>query len=247
MKDAPLFVGIAGHQSAASRTDEWLTPPAIINALGGAESFDFDPCSPINRPWPTARTHYTEHDNGLMLAWRGRVWLNPPYSSTVLGKWLARMAHHNEGVSLIFARTETEAFFRNVWEKASAVLFIEGRLNFHYVDGRRAKANAGAPSVLCAYGRTDADILASCDIEGQFVPLRLPRFVIASGLDRTWLELVSDWLGKQSGPVALADLYRQFANHPKSKTNRNVDAKIRQVLQRGPFRRVALGVWALEV
>jgi hypothetical protein len=246
MRDAPLFAGIGGHQSANSRTDEWLTPPEVINALGGANSFDLDPCSPVTRPWPTARRHYTELDNGLMQAWHGRVWLNPPYSSTVIGKWLARMAHHNEGVSLIFARTETDAFFRHVWDKASAVLFMRGRINFHYVDGRRAAANAGAPSVLCAYGTTNADILATCGIDGQFVPLRLPRFVIAAGIDRTWLEIISEWLGEQSGPVALADLYRQFANHPKARSNRNVDAKIRQVLQRGPFRRVTAGVWALE-
>lgn len=247
MKDAPLFAGIGGHQSANSRTDEWLTPPGVINALGGSDSFDLDPCSPNNRPWPTARQHYTEINNGLMQSWHGRVWLNPPYSSTVIGTWLARMADHNQGISLIFARTETDAFFRHVWNRASAVLFLRGRLNFHYVDGRQAKANAGAPSVLCAYGNDDADVLAKCGIDGQFVPLRLPRLFIASGLDRTWLEVVSEWLGKQSGPVALADLYRQFASHPKSKNNRNVDAKIRQVLQHGPFRRVAAGLWELNI
>jgi hypothetical protein len=36
--------------------DEWLTPPEIIKSLG---EFDLDPCSPINRPWDTAKNHYT--------------------------------------------------------------------------------------------------------------------------------------------------------------------------------------------
>ena len=36
--------------------DEWLTPPDIIKALG---EFDLDPSSPINRPWETAKKHYT--------------------------------------------------------------------------------------------------------------------------------------------------------------------------------------------
>lgn len=112
MTSAPLFSGIGGHQSARSRTDEWLTPPEVIAALGGADSFDLDPCSPIERPWPTARRHLTIVDNGLIQPWDGRVWLNPPYSTSVIGQWLARLADHNRGVALIFARTETDAFFR---------------------------------------------------------------------------------------------------------------------------------------
>lgn len=139
MTSAPLFAGIGGHQSARSRTDEWLTPPEVIAALGGADSFDLDPCSPIDRPWPTARRHLTIVDNGLIQPWDGRVFLNPPYSTSVIGQWLARMADHNRGIALIFARTETDAFFRNVWERASALLFMRGRINFHLVDGRRAR------------------------------------------------------------------------------------------------------------
>lgn len=56
--------------------DEWLTPPSILKALG---DFDLDPCSPINRPWDTAKKHYTIEDNGLNKKWEGRVWCNPPY------------------------------------------------------------------------------------------------------------------------------------------------------------------------
>ena len=49
--------GIGGHHRAfEGLKDEWLTPPEIINSLG---TFDLDPCSPINRPWKTAKKHYT--------------------------------------------------------------------------------------------------------------------------------------------------------------------------------------------
>lgn len=44
-------LGMGSHQSAAMLKDEWLTPPEIIKALGGPESFDLDPCAPIKRPW----------------------------------------------------------------------------------------------------------------------------------------------------------------------------------------------------
>lgn len=158
--------GIGGHQRAyEGRTDEWLTPPEIIEALG---PFDLDPCSPINRPWETAATHYTRDDDGISKEWFGRVWLNPPYGPETK-RWLAKMAEHNNGIALIFARTETEMFFDSVWGSASGLLFLRGRLHFHFVDGSRAKLNAGGPSVLIAYGTDNADRLRSSGIAGSFV------------------------------------------------------------------------------
>jgi hypothetical protein len=165
--------GVGGYQSPVSQKDEWLTPPEIIAALGGPLSFDLDPCSPILRPWATAKDHYDAVDDGLSLPWVGRVWLNPPYGGPpIVGPWMRRMAEHNTGCALIFARTETDIFFETVWLRASALLFLRGRLFFHHVDGRRAGNNSGAPSVLIAYGARDAQILKSCGLRGQFVPLK---------------------------------------------------------------------------
>ncbi len=163
--------GMGSHQSAAMLKDEWLTPPEIIKALG---PFDLDPCAPINRPWDTAERHFSVHNNGLAQAWEGRVWCNPPYGREA-EQWLARCADHGDCIALIFARTETRMFFERVWACASAVFFFYGRLHFHHVDGRRAEANAGAPSCLVAYG--DNNHLAihnAClqeDIKGKLVAL----------------------------------------------------------------------------
>lgn len=157
-------------------TDVWLTPPHVIDALGGLKSFDLDPCAPIIRPWPTAKRHYTVTDiegAGLAREWFGRVWLNPPYGApSIIGPWLDKMVAHNRGTALIFARTETEVFFRCVWEKATAVLFLKGRLRFHNEDGTRAKGNAGAPSVLVAYGTHDSQLLYRCNLAGRFLCLK---------------------------------------------------------------------------
>jgi hypothetical protein len=246
MSSAPLFAGIGGHQSAKSKTDEWLTPPEVLAAVGGPQSFDLDPACPAVRPWPTALQHYTKADNGLLLRWHGRVFLNPPYSNPLLPRFLARMAEHDCGVALIFARTETDAFSRFVWESASGVLFLRGRLNFYLPDGTRAHGNAGAPSVLCAYGPDDLDVIAGCGIAGQLVPLRFPRAYLVLALDQTWREAVLDWLSRQDGPVDLAELYRAFRSHPKAQANPNYQAKIRQVLQQGPFRRHGRGRWSAD-
>lgn len=160
---------MGSHQSARMESDVWLTPPEIIKALG---SFDLDPCSPINRPWDTAERHFTVMDNGLMQRWEGRVWLNPPYSREAVS-WLRRLSDHGRGTALVFARTETEWFFDTVWRSptASGILFLEGRIHFHLPCGTRAKANAGAPSVLVSYGVEDAIRLARSGIPGVFLQL----------------------------------------------------------------------------
>lgn len=148
-------MSLSGHQSARMKNDEWLTPPEIMAKLG---AFDLDPCSPINRPWPTAGQHYTSQDNGLQQPWHGRVWCNPPFGREAI-KWLRRMAEHGNGIALIPARTETAMFYETVWRAADAVLFIQGRPHFHYVDGSRAPFNSGAPICLVAYGANNVAAL----------------------------------------------------------------------------------------
>ncbi len=167
----PVAIKAEPHHSGQDTSDIWLTPPFIIDALGGPDSFDLDPATPLTMPWPTAKRRYTIEDNGLTSAWMGRVWLNPPYSRPAYSRFMGRMADHGHGTALIFARTETRTFFDCVWDRASALLFLAGRLNFYTAEGRPGGANAGAPSVLCAYGEADAAVLESCGLDGRFVRL----------------------------------------------------------------------------
>jgi len=151
------------------KNDEWLTPPEILASLG---TFDLDPCASKIRPWPTATKHYTVDDDGRFLPWEGRVWLNPPYGRDT-GPWLKLLAEHWNGIALMFARTETEMFVNYVWDAATALLFLYGRLHFYYPTGIRAKANSGAPSVLIAYGDDNAEVLKLCGLRGKYVDLRV--------------------------------------------------------------------------
>lgn len=159
---------MGSHQSHAMLKDEWLTPPSIIKALG---TFDLDPCSPINRPWDTALNHFTVEDNGLLQPWSGRVWCNPPYGLEA-AEWLKRCSLHKNCIALIFARTETEMFFKYVWNEAHSVLFLQGRLFFHHVTGERAKSNAGAPSVLVSYNEENSLAMCYSGISGKFIKLQ---------------------------------------------------------------------------
>jgi len=152
--------------------EQWLTPPEIITALG---EFDLDPSSPVNRPWATAWHHYTKEDNGLIQKWFGRVWLNPPYGPEAK-KWIARMAQHRNGIALVFARTDTNMFHEHIFPIADAIMFLDKRLTFYSVEGVRGKSNAGAPSVLVAYGANNVKALIKAKqtgkISGEVVFLR---------------------------------------------------------------------------
>lgn len=174
--------------SNTENKDEWLTSPYIIEALG---KFDLDPCSPINRPWDTATTHYNINDNGLNLCWQAnsclicvydrtgycdgyrkqdvsRVWLNPPYGRETF-KWVAKLAEHGNGIALIYARTDTKGFQEHVLNKADAIFFFKGRLNFYNVDGTQAKNNGGAPSCLVAYGNNNVEAIEKSGLKGKLI------------------------------------------------------------------------------
>lgn len=143
-----------------------------MEALG---EFDLDPCSPIGRPWDTAKKHYTVADEGLGKEWVGRVFCNPPYG-TETKKWLNKCAEHGNAMGLVFARTETRMFFESVWDKADAIFFIKGRLSFFNVQGEKG-GTAGAPSVLIAYGKENADYLRDIQLNGCFVDLKNSHIV----------------------------------------------------------------------
>lgn len=160
---------MGSHQSHAAKSTTWLTPLEIIRALG---DFDLDPCGHPN--WPTAERLICLPDDGLAAEWEGRVWLNPPYGAAVWA-WLDKLADHGDGVALIFARTETAGFVRQVWQRADAVKFLHGRLHFHYPNGERANANAGAPSCLVAYGERNVRALHDSPLAGTTVRLTPER------------------------------------------------------------------------
>jgi DNA N-6-adenine-methyltransferase (Dam) len=129
-------------------SDHWLTPPDLIKAAG---PFDLDPCAYHAQPWPTAARQYAlPKEDGLLLPWHGSVFCNPPYGPEVQ-KWTRRLELHNNGVLLVFARTETEAF-RPVWKYATAILFFYRRIKFHRPDGTIPESGGSAPSVLAAFG-----------------------------------------------------------------------------------------------
>lgn len=212
--------------SPQNRKDEWLTPPSIIKALG---DFDLDPCSPINRPWSTAKDHFTELDDGLSKEWFGRVWCNPPY--TDIAPWLKKCIYHGNAIALTFARTETENFFRYVWDKADSIFFFQKRLQFYHVTGKRSNTNAGAPSVLIAYGPNNSDAISESGLNGKHIPL-ISSHVIVVSVSPKWFSIVSMAV-RNCGEENLQPIYDMVERIAPDRVARNKHwkAKIRQQMQ----------------
>lgn len=133
------------HVAFNSGNNEWYTPVEYIEAARKAMgSIDIDPASSeIANKVVKAGTFYTAETNGLDKRWGGNIWMNPPYSSDLIGKFVDKLVeereNYNQAIVLVNNATETE-WFNKIVSIASAVCFPKGRVKFYMPDGK-----TGAP------------------------------------------------------------------------------------------------------
>ena len=133
------------HVSFNSGNNEWYTPAEYIEAAREAmSSIDLDPASnDIAQKVVKADTYYTAETNGLDKEWYGNVWLNPPYASELIGKFIDKLIsereNYEQAIVLVNNATETE-WFNKLISIADAVCFPKSRVKFYMPDGK-----TGAP------------------------------------------------------------------------------------------------------
>ena len=77
------------------KSDEHYTPKSLFEALG--VTFDLDVASPHESTNSGAKTWFCKCcSDGLIDAWFGNVWMNPPYSSPTA--WVDRFIEHGGGL-----------------------------------------------------------------------------------------------------------------------------------------------------
>ena len=133
------------HVANNSGNNEWYTPAEYIEAARFAMgSIDLDPASSeIANRIVKAAVFYTAESSGLEQKWTGNVWLNPPYASDLIGKFIdkliAERRNFRQAIVLVNNATETE-WFSKLISVASAVCFPKSRVKFYMPNGK-----TGAP------------------------------------------------------------------------------------------------------
>lgn len=131
------------HVANNSGDNEWYTPAEYIEAAREVMgSIDLDPASnELANKTVKAQTFYTAEINGLNKEWFGNVWLNPPYSASLVQAFAEKVISSNFQQAVILVNNATDtAWFRKLIEKANAILFTTGRIRFYKTDGEK-----GAP------------------------------------------------------------------------------------------------------
>lgn len=154
------------HVANNSGNNEWYTPAEYIEAarlvMGG---IDLDPASSeIANVTVGAPVYFTAEDDGLRYSWDGRVWMNPPYASDLIGKFTEKLTfHYSEGditqaIVLVNNATET-AWFQGMLEYSSVVCFVKRRIKFIDMDGNPSGAPLQGQAIL--YFGDSPDLFAS--------------------------------------------------------------------------------------
>jgi len=111
-------------KSRISKSDSWATPKEVYDELDREFHFNFDPC-PLNE-------HPEFGENGLLIEWGTRVFMNPPYSHPE--PWVKRAYEQSlKGklvVGLLRGDTSTNWFHNWVLGKAE-IRFVRGRICFN--------------------------------------------------------------------------------------------------------------------
>ena len=140
-KDVIAEVKSKPHVAFNSGNNEWYTPKEIIEAARKAMgSIDIDPASSdVANEVVKAAEYYTAETDGLDKPLHGNVWMNPPYASDLIGKFIQKIVSernsYKQAIVLVNNATETE-WFNSLISVASAVCFPRSRIKFYMPDSK---------------------------------------------------------------------------------------------------------------
>lgn len=137
---------------------EWYTPKQYIDmAVAVMGTIDCDPCtSELAQKTVCAAKHFTIEDDGLTKQWTGNVWLNPPYASAIIKKFVDKLLAHlgdgsvTQAIMLTHNNADTQWFHKAAIACASAC-FTRGRVRFYDEHGTANSPTHG--HVFMYFGR----------------------------------------------------------------------------------------------
>jgi len=150
---------------ANSGNNHWHTPPNIIQAAREVMGqIDLDPASDRRaNTLINAAKYYSPDDDGLIQEWRGRIWLNPPYSRALLPQFATKLAAEIadgniiEAIVLVNAGMETKAL-RTLTAKCPYICFPRSRVSFLGPDDKPVPGN-NRTQVILYHGAKPQDFI----------------------------------------------------------------------------------------
>jgi len=128
--------------------NEWYTPQKYIeSAKLVMNTIDLDPASSIEaNKIVQANNIFTIEDDGLSKDWFGNVWLNPPYSTDSINKFIDKLinelGHIEQCILLVNNATDT-IWFQKIVVLCNSICFPKGRIKFYKVDSEKCSPLQG--------------------------------------------------------------------------------------------------------
>ncbi|MDN2582369.1 DNA N-6-adenine-methyltransferase [Aquibium sp. ELW1220] len=124
------------HRTRFTGNDEWYTPARYVEmAREVMGQIDVDPASNEHaQKTVKAATFYTAETNGLDKEWHGRVWMNPPYSRALIGRFIGKLlAEYEAGrttEAIVLTNNSTDTAWFHAMTGEASVCFPRGRIRF---------------------------------------------------------------------------------------------------------------------
>lgn len=127
---------------------DWETPNETFKKLDKEFNFTLDPCASEENH--KCSKYYTEKENGLDQNWDNDIaFVNPPYGREIK-KWVKKSSESKGTVvMLIPSRTDTSYWHDYIFNKASDIRFLRGRIKFE-INGK-GTSPAPFPSAVIVY------------------------------------------------------------------------------------------------
>lgn len=168
------------HVSHNSGENEWYTPPQyIVAAREVMGEIDLDPASSaVAQKVVQAERFFTKEDDGLQQEWSGRIWMNPPYSGDLVGKFAEKLAEaydsNKVSAAVVLVNNATDSkWFQRLAASASAICFPKGRIR--YLDSTGTPANSPLQGQAILY--FGGDVGAFAEVFQQFGFIAEVRYV----------------------------------------------------------------------
>jgi len=108
-------------------SNNWATPKDFYDKLDQEFNFDFDPC-PLNL------NEITPDNDGLLIEWGQRNYINPPYSRELKEKFVIKAIEESKKgklcVMLLPVSTSTKLFHDHILPNKKEIRFVKKRIKF---------------------------------------------------------------------------------------------------------------------